>query len=147
MHHPPSEARHRHHFVAEPIAAQAARRTLDPLTADIGADAVAKAQLLVSELIGNAVTHAGMGGRGYIGLDVSVTPQRLRIVVSDSGPGFDVAPHPVDPAAHRGRGLQLVEQVADRWGVLHSGKTRVWFEIDLHARPASVAGHQRGAAR
>jgi anti-sigma regulatory factor (Ser/Thr protein kinase) len=126
------ELRYRQRFVAEPGAAHDARRGIDAFAQEIGADLVRAVQLLVSELVGNAVSHAGMGGRGFIGLDVFVSPARVRVVVADSGPGFDLRPHPVDPDDHRGRGLQLVERIADRWGVQAEGKHRVWFEIDRH---------------
>jgi anti-sigma regulatory factor (Ser/Thr protein kinase) len=124
------EVRHRHRFVAEPLATQAAARTLELLVADIGVDLVQRVQLLVTELIANAVTHAGMGGLGFVGLDVSITAGRVRVVVTDTGAGLEPGPAPIDPTVFQGRGLELLEQVSDRWGVLSRGRNRVWFEID-----------------
>jgi hypothetical protein len=57
----------------------------------------------------------------------------VRVLVADGGPGFEPSSHPVEPDDHRGRGLQLVERIADRWGVQAEGKHRVWFEIDRRA--------------
>jgi anti-sigma regulatory factor (Ser/Thr protein kinase) len=124
------EVRHRHRFVPEPGAAHSARRALDGLVPELGADLVRAVQLLATELIGNAVTHAGLGGRGLIDLEVLVDADRVRVVVADGGRGFEPQAHVIDPQDHRGRGLQLVEHVADRWGVQNHGKNRVWFEID-----------------
>jgi anti-sigma regulatory factor (Ser/Thr protein kinase) len=116
--------------VAEPLAAQAAGRTISLLVADIGVDLADDVQRLVTELIANAVTHGGTDGVGFIGLDVSITDGCVRVVVTDSGPGFAPGLRPVDRAEIEGGGLRLVEEVSDRWGVLSRGRNRVWFEID-----------------
>lgn len=83
------------------------------------------ARLLVSELVANAVTHAETDVRLYLDL----TPDRLRVEVRDGAEGQPRARHPRhdDPT---GRGLMIVEALADRWGVEPTppGKT-VWFEL------------------
>jgi hypothetical protein len=61
-----------------------------------------------------------------------LTPSALRVEVSDRGPGFAPAPHRPSPVDAGGRGLFLVDALADRWGSADGG-TRVWFEVD---RPA-----------
>jgi anti-sigma regulatory factor (Ser/Thr protein kinase) len=87
------------------------------------------ARLLVSEIVTNSVRHGGAGEGDWIGLDVALSPAALRVEVTDPGPGF--VPHPAlpDPDDPGGRGLFLVEQMADRWGHADAG-TRVWFEVD-----------------
>ena len=61
--------------------------------------------------------------------------QRLRVEVTDWGPGFTRGARPSRPAdAVGGWGLVLVERLADRWGVMRNSFTRVWFEIDLGRR-------------
>ncbi|MGZ4692379.1 MAG: ATP-binding protein [Acidimicrobiales bacterium] len=83
------------------------------------------ARLLVSELVANAVTHAATDVTLYLDL----TPDRLRIEVRDGAEGEPRARQPRhdDPT---GRGLMIVEALADRWGVEPTppGKT-VWFEL------------------
>ncbi|MBL1101494.1 ATP-binding protein [Streptomyces sp. 205] len=89
-----------------------------------------RSQLLVSELVTNAVTH----GCGPIQLSVTRewsagSPCALRISVADTSP---------KPASKRqaaafdehGRGLTLVNVLADRWGQesLGEGK-RIWVEV------------------
>ena len=82
--------------------------------------------VLVSELASNAILHA------QTDFTVRVRDREgvLRIEVTD---GSAVTPTKKDygPDAITGRGLQLVESVADRWGVdvVAGGKT-VWFELD-----------------
>ena len=85
-------------------------------------------QLLTSELVTNAVLHA----RSTITLSVLVADDVLRVEVGDTGPGTPVE-RASAPADERGRGISIVQQAADRWGVvpgLTSGKT-VWFELAL----------------
>ncbi len=77
-----------------------------------------------------SVRHAGLGPDATIGLRVDVLPERIRVEVSDPGPGFE--PGGESPSIYQdsGWGLYLVEQVATRWGVELEDATRVWFEID-----------------
>ena len=83
------------------------------------------AALLVSELVVNAVSHAGSSAT----LRLTLTDAVLRVEVEDASP---VPPRPrvatTDDSS--GRGLMLVEALADRWGVRTTplGKV-VWFEI------------------
>ncbi len=81
--------------------------------------------LLVSELLANAVVHAGTGIR----LRLDVGADTLRVEVEDSGTEMP-DPAVVDTMAEGGRGWLLVEQLADRcgWNRLPSGKS-AWFEL------------------
>jgi anti-sigma regulatory factor (Ser/Thr protein kinase) len=91
-------------------------------------------RLLVTELVGNSVRHAGLGAAAIITLDVEVRPGAVRVEVRDPGPGFSQPSFSDDPPmGTSGRGLYLVDALADRWGVSRTpdGEARVWFEIDL----------------
>ncbi|WP_411101458.1 ATP-binding protein [Streptomyces sp. cmx-4-9] len=89
-------------------------------------------ELVVAELAANAVTHGRVPGRGFrIELALSCGVLRIEVVDTrgDRVPRFRDA----DGGAEGGRGLVLVEAVADRWGVdrgLPPGKT-VWAEWDV----------------
>ncbi len=87
--------------------------------------------LCVSELATNAVLHGVPPGRGFRLMTWLERDGLLRVEVHDSGPGRPCA---VRPAAgeESGRGLLLVEAVADRWGVgeRDPGKV-VWCELAL----------------
>ena len=87
------------------------------------ADAV---RLLVTELVTNSVRYAS---GPQVRLRVAPTPDRVRVEVSDDGPGF-TGPHTPDPVNGGGYGLVLVERLADDWGVCrHEQATTVWFEM------------------
>jgi anti-sigma regulatory factor (Ser/Thr protein kinase) len=83
------------------------------------------ALLLASELVTNAVLH----GRSEVGLEVTADDDRLRVSVHDENSRHPV-PVSEDPAALDGRGLALVDALAEQWGVedLPMGKA-VWFEL------------------
>jgi anti-sigma regulatory factor (Ser/Thr protein kinase) len=89
---------------------------------DLGADAA----VLVSELVTNAVLHAG----GPITVSAVYLDSILRVEVHDT----DTHPLPAlrKPSASdkTGRGLHLVALLADRWAIepTPAGKT-IWFEI------------------
>jgi anti-sigma regulatory factor (Ser/Thr protein kinase) len=121
---------YRRRFVAGPEACYDARRALERFTDELGVELVRRMQLLVSELVGNAVSHAGTGRRGLVDLEVLLTRERVRVTVADHGGGFERAAPPTDTGRHRTRGLEIVQGMSDRWGVATDGKTRVWFEID-----------------
>jgi hypothetical protein len=58
------------------------------------------------------------------------TGSTVRVEVSDPGRGFEPDPPRADPERGQGFGLFLVDQLADRWGVMNRPSSRVWFEID-----------------
>lgn len=83
-------------------------------------------QLVVSELVSNAVLHSGTA----IELEVGIGPGRLRLCVHDDGDGLP-AIVPPDQRSLGGVGLELVSKVARSWGVTvdpHGGKD-VWCEL------------------
>ena len=87
--------------------------------------------LLVSELVTNAIVHAGQGhSREQIALTMSITDGLVRVEVADANPSPPI--RIVDGAvdAPSGRGLVIVDTLATTWGVTptSSGKS-VWFEV------------------
>lgn len=90
-----------------------------------------EAQLLVSELVANSVTHAGLGADERILLEVVVRAGRLRIEVTDPGAGFFPGRRGMRAPEFGGWGLRLVDQLSRRWGVLRDHRTHVWFELAL----------------
>jgi anti-sigma regulatory factor (Ser/Thr protein kinase) len=112
-------------------AAAAARLALDGLASRVPARRMRDLRLLVSELVTNAVRHAGLTRDEHIRLLVDIGDQLVHVEVHDPGRGFvPTAPSP-DPARASGWGLYLVDELADRWGVDGVGRgTRVWFELD-----------------
>ncbi|MEE1927412.1 ATP-binding protein [Streptomyces sp. TRM 70351] len=82
--------------------------------------------LLVSELVGNAVRHTGAH---HFSLRMFRRRGWVRVEIRDPSRGLPCL-LPVRELDTSGRGLWLVEHLADRWGVdlLPRGKT-TWFEI------------------
>ena len=108
-----------------------ARWALIQAGAGLGSSALQDVCLLVSELVTNAIRHAGLDADDGVELEVVVGNERVRVEVFDSGPGFAPGQPAPDPQEPSGWGLFIVDRVADRWGVTTDHGTRVWFELDL----------------
>jgi anti-sigma regulatory factor (Ser/Thr protein kinase) len=112
-------------------SAAAARQAVGELADQLPEEVLGDVRLLVSELVTNALRHAGLGDEERIALAVKVNPTDVRVEVTDHGRGFDPQTVPTDPEAAEGWGLYLVATLSDRWGVDSDGDaTRVWFELD-----------------
>lgn len=124
--------------VCEPEAARGARRLVAYAFDVWGLDAlVDPAALCVSELVTNAVRHSGARI-----VEVSVTrPERgrVRIAVAERDHAVPTPGHG-EPGDEGGRGLLLVDALADRWGAdLGSDGNCVWCEFDADPRSRAVA--------
>jgi anti-sigma regulatory factor (Ser/Thr protein kinase) len=115
---------------ARPDAARQARREL--LTRGLDEDVSHTVTLLTTELIANAIQHAGMDpGRDRIVFFGRLAPDLVRIEVGDSGPGFSRE----ETENEGGFGMRLLGKLASRWGCEQSGQGfRVWFEVDRRRR-------------
>ncbi|MFG2710928.1 SpoIIE family protein phosphatase [Streptomyces goshikiensis] len=86
------------------------------------------ALLVVSELVTNAIAHT----QGEVGMDLTLSADRLRIAVNDGSPRSPVKPVWVSWESTGGRGLLIVEATTTAWGsVPLSGGKQVWAEIPL----------------
>ena len=115
-----------------PHAAARARRLVERELEDRVPPAVVDdVALLVTELVANGVRHGGAG-----------TDASLQVVLEGGPPGLHVevvnpdrvprapALRPADLQGGGGIGLNLVETLASRWGVIRRPRTAVWFEMD-----------------
>lgn len=104
--------------------------------------------LLTSEIATNAVRHSASAG-GTFTLSVSYSAEWVRVAVQDAGsPEPPFGWRPASPLETGGRGLQLLEALAHRWGFIReSGKNNVWFEmhIELAVRARVPANGGRAA--
>lgn len=105
---------------------------------DVEGDELRTAELLVSELVTNAVMH----GRGEITLRAHLDEDRLLVEVIDEGGGFERTVLNSDFDSIGGRGLAIVDAEASRWGI-HEGTTHVWFELE---RPGPRLGSEKNPA-
>ena len=119
----------------DPMSAGAARRFVAEALAELECDNCSDVvQLLVSELVTNAVMHAGSDA------DVAVILRHdvVRIEVGDRSCDMPVSRR-VAPDARSGRGLWLVDQLASAWGVQERpGGKIVWFEVPRGAATAEI---------
>jgi len=125
-------------YQPEPTAAAAARRFVrDTLQSWVvagasadGSGVVDDAVLLTSELVTNAVVHAGTP----VQVTCKLTAGEVEVVVSDAHPNR-LVPEPAESehgAAERtsGRGLLLPAALASAWGVTYGQATKaVWFRL------------------
>ncbi|MFC8865478.1 SpoIIE family protein phosphatase [[Kitasatospora] papulosa] len=125
---------------AEPERIAVARRQLRELLHDwADTEQVDSAELMVSEMATNVLVHTD--GDALLVAEVTGEPgeRRLRVEVADAS---DELPHTRRPGemASSGRGLMLMEMLADAWGVDPRGEGKsIWFELYESAEPAELA--------
>ena len=125
----PSSAATEHQADLDPVPASVglARSLVRESMAGFDGDARDVALLLTSELVTNAILHA----RTPVQLGVLVDGGRALVCVADRLPESPA----LSPRAHShdrpgGRGLALVEDLADTWGTTtYTGGKTVWFVL------------------
>ena len=103
------------------VARDAAKRHL---AGEVSRERLSELSVVISELVSNALEH----GRGQVVLRLQLDEGIVRGEVIDQGGGFEHEIRARGPEDLRGRGLFLVAELTDRWGV-HEGTTHVWFEL------------------
>ncbi|MGW0085644.1 ATP-binding protein [Streptomyces sp. NPDC003393] len=109
-----------------PQSVSVARRFVRDVLEESPPDVVDTAQLLVSELVTNAVVHANT----EVEVRAWATDGRAHVQVSDRKPAHGLVSQRFSSYASTGRGLGMVEQLASNHGV-HIGRDHktVWFEL------------------
>lgn len=124
-----TEARAELRLEADPSAPHRGRHWIVPVLREHGApeSAVDLVELLTSEVVTNAVKY-GSAETGIV-LSVTFVPEVVTVQVTDANPASPVV-HRSGPEDVGGRGMELVELLADAWGVDPGpdGKT-VWFSV------------------
>jgi len=131
---------------ARPQAAAEARRALVGLTLPkITREHLA---LLVSELVTNAVLHAGLSPQAAIGVQVNNGSASIRLAVHDGGHGFPFPAQevPVTSLVAGGRGLAIVAALSETWGIDSSpdGCT-VWCQLAVEEQPTAAVNSEAPA--
>jgi anti-sigma regulatory factor (Ser/Thr protein kinase) len=118
--------------VAEWLADQVARCVLET------------ALLLVSELVTNSVRHSGVPEGEDVVVRVDLWRGGCRLEVEDPGRDGVIAPQPHDLLNGGGMGLNLVQMLSERWGVVRAaeGPTRVWAQLPRDAAPGSALARE-----
>lgn len=100
----------------------------------IGAQPAEAAELLLSELVTNAVRHSRAPQGRDIGIRIARYDGVLRVEVADAGPAVKLTPQVVADTDERGRGLSIVAALAARWGQCprrHGIGKAVWAEVPV----------------
>lgn len=116
---------------ATAAAAGIARREL-AATPGLGGKIGYKVLLLASELIAVFVADLEPRPDRVLCLSVTVAPERVRVEVGgDDAPEVspDALLHSHETPSLGGMGLQIVERMADAWGVQGPGNREIWFEL------------------
>lgn len=117
-----------------------ARRALVSSLRDLKVDAtvVHEAEIVISELVGNAVRHAKPLPDGTIRVTWTVRGDVVEVEVTDGGGPTTPRPAPRALMAPTGRGLRIVRGYAHEWGVLEdrAGRT-VWVSLGGPSRRRS----------
>lgn len=108
---------------------------------DARGPAVEVLDLLLTEVVTNAVRHGSV--RETLTLTVTASSDEVVVAVDDDNPAEPVVLDP-PPEALGGRGMQLVDRLADAWGVEpRDGGKSVWFRLALRDDaevPTALAG-------
>ena len=87
-------------------------------------------EVLLTELVTNAVMHPPPEAGENVNVHFTVTPDRVRVAVRDPGEGFhdgDLNRPRTEPG---GYGLIMVDRGSSRWGTTRDDGNCVWFELD-----------------
>ena len=111
---------------AHPSSVRAARRAIREWLSGVGCEALAEdAELAVSELVTNALVHAGTPVEMVAHVDLGF----VRIEVADGSVHLPRVREYASTAG-TGRGLKLLDRTVDRWGAHRTGLGKVvWFEL------------------
>ena len=118
-------------FENSPGSVTQARRFVAEVLADAPKDLTDVVAILVSELATNCIRHAGTP----FSVSIECTDDLVRVEVTDTGAGAPTIRGP-EPTDTTGRGLRIVDRLADDWGVTpldHAPGKQVWFAIRLSA--------------
>lgn len=116
-------------FTAHPEEVATLRRVVRLRLAVWGLhELVDTAQLCVSELVSNVVTHVGIGTPGSLAVSMNGTHLRIEVRDPDTRALPTLVAAEVD--AEGGRGMALVDALTDRWGVqLREDRKVTWCEL------------------
>ncbi|MGA5193621.1 SpoIIE family protein phosphatase [Streptomyces exfoliatus] len=122
---------------AEPERIAEAREQMRQLLHDwTDRDQLDSAVLMVSEMVTNVLVHTDGDALLVAEVACAAKSRRLRVEVSDTS---DELPHKRHPGemASSGRGLVLMEMLADAWGVDPRGEGKaIWFELNETPPPS-----------
>jgi anti-sigma B factor antagonist len=117
-------------FTASSVGVARRHLVSDLIEAGVCASAITDAALVISELLSNALQHAGPLPGSGMRVAWDLDGDSVRVSVSDGG--GPTRPEPGEPTLTTtgGRGLRIVARLSRRWGTLcDDDGTTVWAEV------------------
>ncbi len=100
------------------------------------------AALLTSELVTNAVVHA----RSAAEVVLDHSDDALRVAVTDESGHLPILAESMDLVIDHSRGLSMVSDMSDDWGVLTNGHSKtVWFSLQRPHRARRSFGRRQSS--
>lgn len=126
------------HLPFDTAAPRAARRHLleDLTQAGLRDAVIVDAQVVLAELVNNGVEHGEPGPNGTIEISWRILDDHLRLSVCDGGSASELRPMELTDDRLRGRGLAIIDQLADRWTFDATEGTRITVELDYSSQDA-----------
>ena len=121
-------------LASDEYAPRAARHAVRDLCRGRDSGCIADAELVVSELVTNAVLHATGDG---VAVSFWMRATAVDIRVSDGGLGFTPQPRGLAGAQHGKRGLGLVDVLVESWGSSEGAPSSVWCRSAMPSMAAS----------
>ncbi|MFI6324673.1 ATP-binding protein [Nonomuraea sp. NPDC050556] len=132
-------------YAPSSVAVARQRLSTDLQEWGVYANAIDDAVLVVSELLSNALRHAHPLPSGMVRVAWLWSDEHVEVAVSDGGAATEPRAGRPTLSSLGGRGLGIVEYVAERWGVRHDDETTtVWAVLPA---PHTVANGQVPALR
>ena len=119
--------------------AQVRKAVVDDLsTREVSAAVIDEAEIVISELVSNAIRHARPLADGNLRVHWKVKAGVVEVEVTDGGGDSTPRPAPRTIWAPSGRGLRIVRSLAHEWGVTEdrTGST-VWASLGGPSRRRS----------
>jgi anti-sigma regulatory factor (Ser/Thr protein kinase) len=139
-------------YAPSSVAIARQRLSAELQAAGLVSSAVDDVVLVLSELLSNALRHAHPLPSGKLRVAWSCSESHVEVQVSDGGAATEPRAGCLTLSSLGGRGLSIVDYVAERWGVRHEDRqTTVWARITASWESKNGTGphtaeHPPGAA-
>jgi anti-sigma regulatory factor (Ser/Thr protein kinase) len=120
-------------------APSVARQVVQGLGGQLDARRLNEVRLLVTELVTNSVRHGGISSETTMTVSLELSETTLYVAVSNPGAAFEPPEQEKDGEREGGRGLAILDRLADRWGIDDVHEARVWFEVSRAAAAGAAA--------
>jgi anti-sigma regulatory factor (Ser/Thr protein kinase) len=129
-------------FAASSVGVARRQLVIDLMADGIGDSGVCDVALVFSELLSNALCHAGPLPGAQLRVSWRLDVDSVQVSVRDGGGETRPELGQPTPAATGGRGLRIVEKLSAGWGTSRDGEgTTVWARV-----PVSRMGPGRASA-